>query len=1101
MVGFIVETILLSMISLLIGAAMTLDAPLAPARLRTCALEEPLGLDRSPRFSWEVQDPRPGARQSAYRILVATDPKKLARGEGDLWDSGKVRSTETAHVAFRGKKLPSYTDGFWMVQTFDADGNASPWSKPARFGTGPLAVEDWIAQWIGDPSPAPEVIAARNGYHSDMEKSADVEKWVTLDLGKSRTFDQVVLFPAQPHDWQPSTPGFLFPVEFQILGSEHEDFSDARVLWDSRGAFKNPGANPVTLDCPGTARYVRLRVSQLAERNPGFFGIALAEFEVHWSSKPISTGSRVWAKDSVENADWSAKFLTDGDRRSHGASGMEALPATQVRTEIDLRGKPRRAILTMTALGAYRAWINGKPVGQDILPPEWTDYHARVQSQTHDVTSLLQKGPNAVAAWIGDGWYAGRLGMSQALDEFKRPRGVYGRTTHFLAQLRVTYADGSVETFGTGPQWRTSKDGPIRSADLYDGEYQDATMETRGWLLPGFDDRGWSVPLIAPAATPPVPGSKPKLVDQPNEPIRVVARLKPLAITSPRDGIQVVDFGQNMVGVVHLRVRGAKRRDTVSLIHAEMLNEDGTVYTANLRGAPQRDTYVAKGEGEERFEPLFTYHGFRYVQIEGLRQQLEPGDIEGIVFCSSSPEVGSFDTSSPLLNKIWSNVLWTQRANLMSTPTDCPQRDERLGWMGDILVFAPSACLNMDMEAFFTKWFADVRDAQADDGRFPDFAPHPYGRNRHFTGVPGWGDAGVFVPWTSYRFYADKSQLADQFGAAKRWVDWIAARNPNLLWQKERHNDYNDWLNADTFLGTGPKVGATVPNEVFATLFLYRSTQIVAEMARALGRKADAALYADRAAKVRTAFRKEYLYDDGKMRGDTQAGYALGWVFGLFDRTEAAAVRSHLESAIERYQGRLTTGFHSTRCLLLALDDLGRTDIAYRLALSTEFPGWGYSITNDATTIWERWDGYVKGRGFQDAGMNSFNHWAFGAITEWLVGTVLGIEPLGQDGFRTFRVRPRPGGGLTWAKGSYRSLRGKITVSWKVSGERWQCDVTVPPNTEATITLPAKAAVECRVGGKPLRAGGGIRGLRQEAGGVTFVAAPGAYRFEVIRLL
>ncbi len=1003
-------------------------------------------------------------------------------------------------MPFRGAKLPSYTDAYWVVRTFDAEGNPSPWSKPAHFGTGPTFAKDWVAEWIGDPSPVPPMTASRNGYHSEMEQSAGVEKWVAIDLGSSQTLDHVVLFPAQPYDWQPATPGFLFPVEFQILGAEQEDFSDAVVLWATQGPFPNPGANPVTLPAKGKARYVRLRATRLAERNPGFFGIALAEFEVHRGGKPISQGSRAWSKDAVETADWSPRFLTDGDRVSHGASGIEALPATQARSEFSLKAKPKRAILTLTALGAYRAWINGKPVGEDILPPEWTDYQVRVQTQTHDVTDLLVKGPNAMAAWIGDGWYAGRLGMSQALDPLKRPRGVYGRTTHFLAQLRLTYADGTVETIGTGKQWRTSKDGPIRAGDLYDGEYYDATLETPGWLMPGFDDRSWSVPTTAPAGKPPVPDAKPKLVDQPNEPIRVVDRLKPIEITSPRPGVQVVDFGQNMVGVVHLVVRGAQRRDTISLVHAEMRNEDGTVYTANLRGAPQRDTYVAKGDPLERFKPFFTYHGFRYVQIEGLRQPLQPDDVVGVVFCSDSPEVGSFETSSSLLNKIWWNVLWTQRANLMSTPTDCPQRDERLGWMGDILVFAPSACLNMDVEAFYTKWFADVRDAQADDGRFPDFAPHPYGRNRHFTGVPGWGDAGVFVPWASYQFYADRAQIADQYGAAKRWVDWIVSKNPNLLWQKDRHNDYNDWLNADTFLGTGPKVGATVPNEVFATMFLYRSTQIVADMAKVLGKKAEAIAYAERAAKIRSAFRKEYLDSDGKMRGDTQAGYALGWVFGLFDPSQAAQVEKHLLAAIDRYQGRLTTGFHSTRCLLLTLDDLGQTALAYKLALSTDFPGWGYSIANDATTIWERWDGYVKGRGFQDAGMNSFNHWAFGAITEWLVGTVLGIQPLGNDGFRTFRIRPRPGGGLTWAKGSYHSLRGKITVSWKLSDDRWVCHTTVPPNTEATITLPADAVRDCQVGGKPLKAGGGIRALRKEAGGVTFVAAPGTYEFVVTQL-
>jgi len=590
-------------------------------------------------------------------------------------------------------------------------------------------------------------------------------------------------------------------------------------------------------------------------------------------------------------------------------------------------------------------------------------------------------------------------------------------------------------------------------------------------------------------------GNRPVLVAQTNEAIRLVERLRPLSLTEPKPGVYVLDMGQNVVGWIRARMT-AEAGSKVTVQYAEMLNDDGTVYTENLRGAPQRDTVEFTESKTVEWHPRFTYHGFRYVSIEGLSEKPDVTDVTGEVFCSSSKETATFDTSNPMVDRLWQNIFWTQRANLMSSPTDCPQRDERLGWMGDILAFAQTAYFNMDMSGFFTKWLQDVRDAQADNGMYPDFAPHPYGKNDRFTGVPGWGDAGVVCAWVHYRNTGDKALLASHFGSMKRWVDWIASKNPDGVWAHERHNDYGDWLNGDTLVRDGwNATGSEMPKDAFATTMWYQSADMVSKAADVLGRKSEAREYRAMAEKVKAAFQKAFVTSDGKIKGDTQAGYAMALHLGLMPAGLEQAAFDHMVRGIESRDWHMTTGFHSTLPMMDVLSRHGRNDVAYRLLLNTTFPSWGYTIENGATTIWERWDGYVKGRGFQDPGMNSFNHWALGSVGEWMMKKVGGIAP-GETGWATSVIAPTPGPGIEWSKSSYLSPRGPVSVSWRIEDGRFKLSVSVPPNTTSRVLLPGPDGAAVEVGPNK-EARSHARKVGREGWATVYEVEAGDYTFSV----
>lgn len=1088
------------------GRALAQEGSLMATSLRCEYLTDPVGLDSAhPRLSWVVagsQGPALRGRvQTAYRVLVADSTEALAADRGSLWDSGRVSSDQSIQVEYAGKPLRSRTRAYWKVMVWDNEGRASAWSRPAQWSMGLLGPEDWGAEWIGDPTEPPPVVKANNGYHSHLVGTGDESRWVAIELSGAARIDSVRLFPVHPYDWNgDNAPGLMFPVRFKIEVADTADFKNARTVVDKTGAdVPNPKDEPHTYSFqPVNASFVRLTATKLAMRDPGNFALALAEMQVLSAGKAVSQGAPVTAQDSLETGPWAMVHLTDGDLTSHNTGGLDPIPPAMLRKTFgagETGAKVIRATAYATALGMYELRLNGEKVDPTrVFAPEWTDYTQKVQYQTYDVTGLVKAGAeNAIGVILGDGWYAGRIGLSFIVPNGPS-RGIYGRKTAFMLRLEVEFEDGKTVTVVSDGSWRCTSDGPIRVSDLLDGEIYDARREIAGWDTPAFTEsasQGWTGVKVHD-------GVKTRLVSQPNEPIRITRDLTPASVSEPSPGVFVFDMGQNMVGWCRLNLpEGLLPEDsTLTLRHAEVLKNDGMLFTDNLRSAQATDRYTSAGAGAA-YEPRFTYHGFRYVEVTGLKSEPPTDLLTGRVVNSAPPEVGRLETSSPLINKLWQNVLWTQRGNMYSVPTDCPQRDERLGWMGDILAFAPAASFNMDMAAFFTKWIPDVREAQTSDGRFSDFSPHPFGKEVRFSGVPAWGDAGVVVPWVAYQYYGDTRLLAEHYDAARRWVEYIHSKNPDLLWKNERHNDYGDWLTADTFRIAGfPKKGAEMPKEAFATAFFAHSTDLLARMATVLGKKEDAARYAALFDEIKAAFNKAYVKPDGTIEGDTQGGYAIALEFGLLPESLRAAAAQKMVEASKPYNGQISTGFHSTRCLMLQLNQNGLIDEAYRLVTNRKMPSWGYLIDHGATTIWERWDGHVEGAGFQDSDMNSFSHYAFGSVSEWMYRTILGIN-LDEDSpaFKKFSIRPRPGGGLTWARGSYGSMRGTIESAWRIEGETITLSVTIPANTTATVYVPTDDSAAVTEGGNPAKDAPGLRFLRAENGAAVYEAGSGTYAF------
>ncbi len=739
--------------------------------LRCEYLREPRGMDVvQPRLSWKLGAGRRGEFQSAYQILVASDPGNLRENVGDLWDTGRVASGQSVQVAYEGRPLRSRLRVWWKVRVWGAEGKVSAWSPPGTWTMGLLDPGDWSARWIGDAQSIDQAMTTvasgpHNGFHSALANSPDVVKWVAVDLGLPQQIEAVQLYPARPFDWQPDTPGFLFPLRFRIVTAQQPDFSDARSVIDKTGEDQpNPGTNaPFFQFAPITARYVRLEVTRLGLRSGTDFGLALAEMAVWSGGTNVARGAKVTALDSIESGGWAPANLVDGRTLpDRGQTPLPARPAVQFRRTFPVPQGVQRATVYATGLGLYELRLNGERVGDQLLAPEWTSYGKRIQYQTYDVTKLLRSGANTLGVMVGEGWYLGRL--------MGIPGNAYGIYPRFLLQLEIELTDGSRRIVVTDESWRSSLKGPIRSAGIYDGETYDARREEDGSKSLRSEDSAW-LPVRV------VDGGPARLVWQRNEPIRVQMDLNPVALTEPKPGVYVFDFGQNMVGWCRLKLKGSAGQ-TVILRHAEMLKDDGTVYTANLRGAPQIDRYTLRGDGTEVFEPHFTYHGFRFVEVTGLSRRPSVSDITGRVFHSSASPAGTLVCSDAGINQLLRNILWTQRGNLMSSPNDCPQRDERFGWMGDIQVFAQTASFNLDMAAFFSKWVLDIRDDQAADGRFPDYAPHPGDSMTGFSGAPAWADAGVIVPWRAYQNYANVRLLAEHFESARRWVDSCPRSQP-----------------------------------------------------------------------------------------------------------------------------------------------------------------------------------------------------------------------------------------------------------------------------------------------------------------------------------
>ena len=794
----------------------------------------------------------------------------------------------------------------------------------------------------------------------------------------------------------------------------------------------------------------------------------------------------------VGPADWTARWIGLGPLREHfdppsqpgrpDPVASAVRPAPHLRRSFTVTGPVACARLRVTALGLYEARLNGQRVGDAYLSPGWTDYDQRVLYQTYDVTALLREGENVLGAVLGDGWYCGFVGF-----DAKRAGAHYGAAPELLAQLDVTLADGTTLSVPSDERW-TGRSGAIRHADLLMGEAHDLRLE-----LPGWDGAGPAGGAGAAGGTGWRPVRSRPLDDRviaadPGVPVRVTQEIAPVAVTRGGDGTLVVDFGQNLTGWLRIAADGPAGT-TVAVRHAEVLGDDGGLYTDNLRTARQADSYVLAG-GPAVLEPRFTVHGFRYAEISGYPGEPGPGDIVARVAHSDIPVTGAFSSSQEWLDQLFRNIDWGQRGNFINIPTDCPQRDERLGWLGDAQIFARTACYNRDVAAFFAKWLDDVAEAQLPSGAFTDIAPR---LNFPGAGAPAWGDAGVIVPWTSWKMYGDRGVLERHYGAMTAWMEFIERGNPDYLRSRELGHSYNDWLSPH---------GDQTPHPLLATAYWAYDAALMAEIADATGRPGDARRYRELRAKIGAAFAAEFVDAAGRMASGTQTAYVLGLHLGLVPGPLREAAADHLVAAIEAAGWHLTTGFVGVGYLLPALSAAGRTDVAYRLLAQRSFPSWRYMMDQGATTIWERWDGWSAARGFQSAWMNSFNHYSLGSVGEWLYRFVLGIdqEP-GTAGFGRLVLRPHPGGPLDRAEGSYQSVRGPVRAGWERGGGRFGYRVEVPANAVARVHVPSAepSAVRDAAGRAPraVAAYPGARGASGTggAGEAVFEVGPGQHEF------
>lgn len=728
----------------------------------------------------------------------------------------------------------------------------------------------------------------------------------------------------------------------------------------------------------------------------------------------------------LESEDWVADWITP----TWEEDPKKSEPSPYMRKEFTLDKNIKQARLYISCQGLYQVEINGSRVGDQEFTPGWTSYNTRLQYQTYDITSLLAQNQNTIGIVLGDGWFRGNLGWVDG-------RNNYGEKLAAIAEIIVIYTDGTSAVFSTDESWKATT-GPILESDIYNGEVYDATKELTGWSKAGFDDSAWE-------ETRKVDITKENLIASEGPPVKIVNILKPISIEKREEG-WLVDMGQNMVGWIKIKASG-KNGDMITLKHAEVLDKHGKMYYDNLRAAKCINTFILKGETEEIFEPHFTFQGFRYLMVEGYPGELSADDIRGMVIHSAMEPAGTFVCSDTMINQLQHNIVWGLKGNFLDVPTDCPQRDERLGWTGDAQVFAPTACFNVDAATFYTKWLRDLAADQDEDGSIPHVIPNVLGHG----GATGWADAGITIPWAIYLDYGDVSVLENQYESMKQWIGYMKERaGENLIWEGDPH--FGDWL---SFASTrSDYMGAYTLKDLIATAYYAYSSSIVAKVADILGNEKDASNYRELSEKVGLAFNEEFVTSTGRLVSHTQTAYTLALAFDLLDEETAEKAAAHLAKDVEIF-GHITTGFLGTPLISLTLTDIDRNDLAYKLLNRKDYPSWLYPVTMGATTIWERWDGQKPDSTFQNPGMNSFNHYAYGAIGKWMYQVVAGIGIDEQNpGYKHIIINPRPGGGLTSASATHQSIYGEIASGWELDGEKLTMKVQIPANTSATIHIP-----------------------------------------------
>ncbi len=999
----------------------------APVHLRTNALNTTIGVDTpKPTFSWISDATTPNWTQSAYEILVDRDVDNLRVGQAATWDSGRIASSESLDIGYAGAPLMPQQRYAWKVITWDREGRMTA-SVSAWFETGLMSASDWKAQWIGRKDPV-------------AEKEISAIRWVWLQ-------------GADAMHVASGTPAH-FRYEFQLEGSP----SAASLHVLARGAFVahvngqatghhdrwgafdreeissllHAGKNEVEIDV------VLNRADESATQSPAALAAAIHITRAEGTQVRIVTDG-TWQARSTPQDSWSpvqtvgplAMGFGIGTDRQQPIPGPDRIvtDASLLRKDFRVESPIRTARLTITALGAYHAYMNSQPIAPNtLLAPGWTDFHKRVQYQTYDVTSLVKRGANTLGAVLGGGWYSSPMTWAG----FRS----YPGPNLLRAQLELTLANGRHQTIVTDPSWQTAP-APITFSEIYGGESYDARVAQHDWSSPHFNSDHWT-----PAITAEPPDQSMAITAQPDLPINTVLTIHPIGL-SPANATHpsIFDMGQNMVGNIRIHVRGS-RGAVVRLRYAERLIPDGGIYTENLRNADATDTYTLSGDGEETWTPEFTFHGFRYVEFSYLSAvpAASPtlATIEGLVFNSLPPTPSvRFSSSSELLNKMNDLGAWGQRGNFVSIPTDCPQRDERLGWMGDAGVFWRTGTYNFDIDAFTHKFMLDVTDAQTPAGAFTDVSPNILGPN---PGAPGWGDAGVFIPYAAWLQYGDAAVVQRSWPAMQRWMDFILANNPDYLRRNALGNNYADWLAPDQH----------TPGDLIGTAYWALDAREMMEMAKAINRPDDAEKYNQLYAHIAAAYRAAYVKEDGSVEGNTQTGYLATIFTGIAPTALVGNMVDRIAKDVEEHGNHLTTGFLGTPFLMFVLDQNGRSDLAFKLLLSDTYPSWGYMVKKGATTWWERWNGDTG-----DPSMNSYNHYAFGSVMAWVYRRAAGIDTDATGpGFHHLTIQPHFDPALPRLHVEYDSAYGVIVSDWQQSQHRFT--VSIPANTTATVTLPDK---------------------------------------------
>ncbi|MEO9322933.1 family 78 glycoside hydrolase catalytic domain [Nocardioides sp. C4-1] len=1054
------------------------DAPLTATGLKTNARVEPIGIPgAAPSLSWYSTTTARGAVQSAYQVRVAAAADAL--GTADLWDSGKVVSPKQVDVAYAGPALAAGTRYVWQVKVWDGADQASAWSEPASFETGLLTAGDWgSAEWIG----------AADG--AELDRWSDYTADIDFDIAQLAI--GVFLRAATTGNgymWQISTADGTGVPKFR----PHRRVNGGYALLGNipipgiTSAQLLEGTHRLSITVAGSTITTRLDGTQIDQRTDATFARGFVGFRQDFADGLGDEVADVKAV-KVTAADGTVLLDTDfsaGNPFDGGTLTPQGLRVDQRRDVLwrspdrnqpmlrtDFGTTPGKTVVDArvyaTARGIYELTLNGEKVGDQHLAPGWTDYLDRFQSQTYDVTDLVDAGTNALGAELGQGWWAGRiahLGPQQ-----------YGAETSLLARLRITYTDGTTQWVDTDDATWTSAKGGYTAADLIDGESYDARLAKPGWDQPGYDDAAWTPAVTRTAPAAPV-------VPQPDEPVRTTEELVAVARTEPTAGRFTYDLGQNMVGVARMRLTG-QAGQTVTIKYGEELNPDGTLYTANMRSAKVTDTYTFATSGTVTYEPRFTQHGFRYLEIVGGTTPPAAADVVGVVWGSDLESTGDLETSDPMLTQLISNISWGQRGNFLSIPTDTPARDERLGWAGDINVFAPTASYLVDTRAFLAKWMMDMRDTQEANGDYQGVAPTPPGF-KVGTGT-GWSDAGVTVPYAHWSSYGDISTARQYWADMVRFHDHLrASAGADLL--EQGRNTWGDWLNLDD----------PTPGPVLGTASYALTTRMMSEMAAALGQTAYAAELAELDADIRAAFAAAYIADDGTVLGNSQTGYAIALGMDLVPEEQLAAVGAKYVAKLAASGNALTTGFLGTPWLLPALSAIDREDLAWTLLMRKDYPSWGYEVENGATTMWERWNSIMPDGSFGDVTMNSFNHYAYGAVGDWMyqnIGAIKALEP----GYEKIRVAPQPGGGVTSGKGSLQSVYGPIATDWSLDGDDLSLAVDVPVGTTADVVLPADNTYSVLEGGAFLDGVDGVQSVVDDGDTVTVTVGSGSYDFDVV---